>query len=472
MNLSVQLAIAVWMSAAAAACLLLPGRKSILAGFISGTLFLPVAGLPVTGLKSKVLIICATIFVASFVNAPSRWLSFRPKVADIPMLVFCVWPFVSAMENGLGWYDATSAVLESSIAFGVPYLVGRIYFADRSGIELLAVGIVLGALAYVPFCLWEVRFSPQLHRLVYGFYQHSFAETIRFGGFRPIVFMDHGLMVGMWMTAGSLLALWLWRSGAVSHLLGIPTWSIAAVLCATSVLCKSLGALVLLGIGLVVFLLLRQTRSAFPVICLILVVPLYLGSRISGAWSGEELATITAGVGSEDRAGSLRFRLRNEDLLVRRALERPVAGWGRWGRFLVRDESGSAISVPDGFWVIALGQTGLVGLIVFAGALLLPVVRLARRIPARMWTQGRLAAAGGVATLLSLYMIDSIINGMINPVFFLVTGAVTYPAPSASRLAPVPPPGDRPHPPRSAVVPRFARPLRWRKARASPQRSP
>jgi hypothetical protein len=472
MNLSVYVAIAVWMSAAAAACIFLHRRKTILSGFISGVLFLPVAGLPFTGLTSKNLIVCATIFVASFVGAPSRWLQFRPKLVDVPMLVFCVWPFFSSMENGLGWYDATSAVLESSIAFGMPYLVGRIYFADGSGIELLAGGIVLGALAYVPFCLWEARFSPQLHRLVYGVHQHSFAQTIRFGGFRPVVFMDHGLMVGMWMSAGSLLAVWLWRSGAVSHFLGVPAWSIAAMLCATSLICKSFGALVLLGIGVIVLLLARQTRSAIPLVCLVLVVPLYLGSRISGVWSGEELATISAQIGNAERGESLRFRLHNEDLLVRRAMERPVAGWGRWGRFLVRDDAGSAITVPDGFWIIALGQTGLVGLIAFVCVLLLPVARLARRTPARLWAEGRLAAAGGIAALLSLYMIDSILNGMINPVFFLAAGAVTDPAPSANRLAPVLPPADRPHRPQSRMNPRPARLLRLRTTRASPQRSP
>src|ERR1700682_6114607 len=99
MNLIVYVTIAAWMLAAAAACMLLPGRKTILVGFISGTLFLPVAGLPFTGLKSKLLIVCATILVASFLREPWRWLRFRPKLVDVPILAFCVLPFFSSMAN-------------------------------------------------------------------------------------------------------------------------------------------------------------------------------------------------------------------------------------------------------------------------------------------------------------------------------------------------------------------------------------
>ena len=59
---------------------------------------------------------------------------------------------------------------------------------------------VLGGLIYVPLCLFEVRMSPQLHNMVYGFAQHSFGQTVRGGGWRPMVFMQHGLAVGLFMS--------------------------------------------------------------------------------------------------------------------------------------------------------------------------------------------------------------------------------------------------------------------------------
>ena len=103
----------------------------------------------------------------------------------------------------------------------LPYLIGRIYFSDAAGLRELAVGIFIGGLVYIPFCLYEIRLSPQLHRIVYGYHAHSFAQTYRFGGWRPTVFMDHGLMVGLWMAMSCLAGIWLYVSGTLRSIRGI-----------------------------------------------------------------------------------------------------------------------------------------------------------------------------------------------------------------------------------------------------------
>ena len=43
--------------------------------------------------------------------------------------------------------------------------------------------------------LVEVRLSPQINTWIYGFFQHDFIQMMRYGGFRPIVFLPHGLWV-------------------------------------------------------------------------------------------------------------------------------------------------------------------------------------------------------------------------------------------------------------------------------------
>jgi len=98
-------------------------------------------------------------------------------------------------------YDGFSEIVRAFIGWGLPYLIGRVYFNDLESLQELAVGIFIGGLIYIPFCWFEVRFSPQLHKWVYGFRQHSFIQNVRDGGYRPMVFMQHGLMVGMWMGA-------------------------------------------------------------------------------------------------------------------------------------------------------------------------------------------------------------------------------------------------------------------------------
>ncbi len=113
------------------------------------------------------------------------------------MVIWCLCAFASSISNGLGIYDGIAASLVRIVTYGVPYLIGRIYLNNLNGMRQLAIGIFLGGLIYVPFCLLEVAISPQIHRMVYGYHGiREFGQAIRYGGFRPNVFMQHGLSVG------------------------------------------------------------------------------------------------------------------------------------------------------------------------------------------------------------------------------------------------------------------------------------
>ena len=90
--------------------------------------------------------------------------------------------------------------------------MGRAYFGDFKGLRELATVLFIGGLIYIPLCLYEIRMSPQLHNTIYGFYQHDFVQTMRAGGWRPTVFLQHGLAVGLFMSVTSLIGAWLWYS--------------------------------------------------------------------------------------------------------------------------------------------------------------------------------------------------------------------------------------------------------------------
>ena len=115
------------------------------------------------------------------------------------------------------------------------------------------------ALVYVPLCLWEIRMSPQLHRQLYGFHTfENFGFAVRWGGYRPTVFMQFGLMVGTFMGTGALVAYWLWRTRSGRKLLGLSMGQVAVVLAVTTVLVKSTGSIILLAVGIG---LLEATRA-------------------------------------------------------------------------------------------------------------------------------------------------------------------------------------------------------------------
>ncbi len=146
--------------------------------------------------------------------------------------------------------------------------------------------------------------SPQLHYMVYGFYQHDFAQTIRMGGWRPTVFMEHGLMVGMWMSMAALIGVWLWWTGAVKEIGPVPMWVLTPILVVTAVLCKSTGALVLLSAGLVALACIKWFGFRGLLYVLIAVTPLYCVVRATKIWDGSQLRCVTrASLANEPQGG-------------------------------------------------------------------------------------------------------------------------------------------------------------------------
>jgi hypothetical protein len=423
-------------------------RVAVLAAFLSGYLFLPQGEMKVPGilpdLDRNVVVHCGVLLaIAAF--DPRRLTRLRPMLIDLPVLLWCGVPLFSSMDNGLGFYDGLSGIMQRSIQYGIPYAIGRAYFADLPGLRQLAYAVVIGGLIYVPLCLFEVRMSPKLHLMLYGYHPHLFSSTVRLGGWRPMVFQGGGLALGMWMASASLLGVWLVLSGAVKKRQRTLVVPLVFALFVTTLLCKSLGSLVLLGTGLAALVAARSLGRAWPVLVLTLVPPTYVTLRASELWTGETAVAAVAEHVSPQRAQSLQFRFDNEAVLARKALERPLLGWGGYGRAQVADEDGKKRTIIDGLWIFALGENGMVGLLALGALFLLPVAQVCARAPAWVRTD---PAAIGLATLVALWAIDSLLNAMFNPFAILALSGVSGLAALARRPAP-------------ALAPAPARRLAW-----------
>lgn len=424
-TIAVPIALIGWVPLALVLFALLPPRRALLATYIGGWLFLPLAGYEIKGLpdydKVTATNLAALLGVLAFNTGAV--LRFRPRWIDLPMAVFCLCPIASSLSNELGLYDGLSAAFRQTVTWGIPYFFGRIYFQDFGALKDLAAGIVIGGLVYVPFCLWEIRMSPQLHRMIYGFATGAWFEKERLGGYRPTVFMQTGLAVGMWMAAAGLVAAALAMSRSVRHMRGVPTSWLAVGLVGITVLCKSLGAisLMLVGLAAVVWAVWRGAR--WHLLALAATVPLYIVGRMSETIESASLIGIAERVFSEDRVTSLAARFRQEEMLGRKAFEKPLWGWGGWRRAMVVDEDGrQALRGWDSLWIITFGERGLTGLISIFAVLLAPMVLLVLR-------SGRLGGGdrgvvAGLAVVVVLWAIDNLFNAMLNPVFVCASGAL------------------------------------------------
>jgi hypothetical protein len=286
----------------------------------------------------------------------------------------------------------------------------------------LAVGIVVGGMIWILPCLFEIRMSPMLLSTVYGINRF---EGQRLGNWRPFVFFSTGLELGMWMTASSLVALWLWRCGALTQFSRYPlgTW-LLPVLVITTFFCRATGAFALLIVGLMILWLCTKFGSKLLFCALLLVPPLYYTVRIPNYWTGTDLVKFIETYIDHERAGSLGYRFECENLLAKRAMLQPFWGWGGWARNRVFDETGRDIAPTDGLWICYLGSYGCVGLLTWTTMMLLPSWLFMFRFPSRQWRDPTVAPMAAMATLLGLYVIDSLANGFLNLSYVVATGGL------------------------------------------------
>jgi hypothetical protein len=278
------------------------------------------------------------------------------------------------------WYDGVSAAIRDFLDVGVPLLLGRVFLRTGRDLRDLMSILVTGGLLYSLPELWELRMSPMLHHNLYGFHARwDWLQNIRMGGYRPTVFMGHGLVVGFFMFISTTCAVALWRSGRRA-MFGIPMGVIVAYLFGMLVLCKAAAALIYGAVGFVVISYLSIKNQLRVSVVLALLVVTYPATRLAHIFPTDALLSAARMFGAE-RADSLQFRFDNEDILLIKAEERPWFGWGGFGRERVYDsDTGKDIVIQDGHWIPLFGRHGVVGFICYYVLLLMPVFVAWRRM--------------------------------------------------------------------------------------------
>jgi hypothetical protein len=362
-----------------------------------------------------------TCFFSTLLFDAGRFRNLRPQLSDLPMVMWCLSPGLSSLSNSLGAYDATKAVVYQTIVWGGIYLLGRLYFTNRASLFDLARYIVYGCLVYMPLCLFEFRFSPQLHLNLYGFHQHEFQQSIRSVGYRPMVFLQHGLMASMWMGMGAFLCGVLTKAKQMPSILGVPPLMWTLALTGTFFIMQSYGAIALFVGAWFILWLTTSMRSRFALIALVLLPTLWAGLRTTGVVPTQPLVQAASAV-SPERAVSLGSRLGAEDDLIRHVQRRMVFGWSAWGRDRYIDDRAVVI---DGLWVLTLSRNGLFGLMSLLLVWMVPCVSVLRRFRADDWRQdSSVLVLGAFTIIVAISMVDNLLNAMLILPFLLLLGAL------------------------------------------------
>jgi hypothetical protein len=415
-----------------------PPRRAALIGFLAGWMFLPVAAYRIQGLPdyTKTFAVGVAVLLGIAIFDFRGLVSVRPALADIPILLFCVSPFFSAISGGLGVHEGLSVVFNQALMWGIPWAAGVLYFRTLAGLRELAVGIFCAGLIYVPLCLFEILMGPRLHLWIYGFAQGPLTRiAMRFGGWRPTVFMNAGLAVALWMAAASVVGIWIWKTRLLPSFHGVKMAWLAAVLALTTIGLKSVNGWLLLLLGVILLLTAWRWRTSALVYVMILLALAYVVVSATGAWSREQLLPPISRILTPDRAQSLGYRFLNEAVLARNAREHPFLGWGRTAAafedrnheiFAFGDRKAKAYAVIDSLWIGVFTCFGAIGLAGLFGMLLLPVTLAVWRFPAARWGEAKVAPVAALAVILLLYTFDNLVNSFPNPAFMLIAGGLAH----------------------------------------------
>lgn len=407
----------------------LPSYKAVAIALLGSLLFLPMDKLAVPLiLYDKVTATGIGIVMSMIVMDGERLAEYPWGAMDLPLFFWLLSGFLASITNGLGAKDGVQEAFNAFTIWGAPFMAGRLYFSRPGAQSWLCSLFFLAGLVYIPFVVFELVMSPQAHRIVYGYMQHDFSQVIRGGGYRPMVFMEHGILLGTFMCMSALVGIWctwtkvfpkkMWRVGG-------GMWGWVLLLVGAAVACKSFAAVGLMVIGTFLLFSAVILRTRILIICLLLIPVFYISTRTFGTWDGQNLVDLVAEKFSEDRSLSLKFRLDNELILIDKAMERPLLGWGGWGRSRVYDEeTGEDLSTTDGFWIITLGRWGILGLSSVFALILLPTIRFLILFPPRRWKEPNVAPGVVLSLIPLLFLVDCTLNAMVNPVYLLFAGGV------------------------------------------------
>ena len=436
------LALFIWIPLSVAFCLRFPLRIAFLLIFIGGWAVLPAAHytpspdpfpywILSTSLATDYFVTKATVtgFAALlclilFDRQTIR--RFRLMLWDLPMLLWCMVPILSGIANALPIVDMLRSETYQLLAWGVPYLIGRLYFSDTGALRLAAQAFVVAGLLYVPICFIEIWKGPQFYAHIYGYLPYRWTGAHRYFGFRPIGLLENGNQLGIWMATSALIATWLWAKQIIDRVLGIPISLVALILLVTTVLCQSAGSILLL-FALLPFVFV--SHRSFPRAIAIFIaagIIIFAGFRLSNVVSLRNLvrhnaaAHATALFLKNIGKGSLGWRLSEDERHVSIALARPILGYGEW------DWWRRGTLRPWGLWLLGFGMYGIFGLAALEALQLLPVIRaiwfpLARSDIEYLNLRHALAAA------ILISAVDNLLNSsMILPLLLIMGGMSTW----------------------------------------------
>lgn len=428
---------------------------AVITVYLGAMMFLPevtlldLPGLPGLGKREIAAVAC---ILGCLLRARSKMRKAKPfRGVDLLFVLFTLGAVGTSMTNtdelvygptrlpALTTYESFSIIFNDLLTVFIPFFLGRALFTTSKELKTALSALTIAGVIYTPFLAVELVMSPQLHNWIYGFHQHDFIQTLRGGGYRPMVFMAHGLAVALFMVWAVMAGITLVKAKRPAG--PIPSVAATPYVFAFLVACKSLGAAVYAFVLAPAMMMFRPKALVRIATFFAIVVFSYPILRATDIFPDRALVSF-AYAASGDRAASLDYRFNMENMLSAKARERPVFGWGRFRRNMVFNPWGGEASVSDGMWIIIYGIRGGWGFVTHFALYLSGIFLLRKRLKKVQAMEDKTMLAG-LALIVGLSGVDLIPNALFNTIEYLFCG-ILYGATKAISSEPPAQPAQQP----------------------------
>ena len=390
-----EIALVLWMLTSLVLFALLSPLRAFILTYVVGMLFLPVelhSGIDYVGsivisqsLHIDKLAACniGAIF-GTIIFAPHVVTRFRVHWVDGIYMLVVAGVFITSMTNGLGAKDGLSNGVDNLRAFLPVILLTRMHVTSAGDLYQVMRAVIGGALVYSLICVGEFRFAPQLHKIVYGYFQHDFEQFMRYDHFRPVGFFRHAIELSFFMGTSAALATWLWYKGMLKEMWGIiPGWAVVCVLVVGLVCTLTFSGYAALLICCTVFGVGQLLRTRW----LMAVLPVLAIAWMAGRYFNViDASMLLQGAKFLDpnRSESLEYRLDSERLNLAAVSDSIFFGKSATNAIAVADD-GRVVMAVDAWWLVTLTFFGIVGLggwyLVWSAGLITAFLRWGRLTP-------------------------------------------------------------------------------------------
>jgi hypothetical protein len=373
-----------------------------------------------------------------------------PRWFDLPMIAWCAVPFASVLANGRPPAEGLAQIRHLALAWGVPYAVGRLAFLSEPALQRFARAWVVAGLAYLPFCAVEFIAGPVWYHLIYGGHTYRYSGALRRVGHRPLVLLEHGNQLGIWMATAAVAACWLWATGHRGPLrfgrLSLPALAPPVVLVVACLVCQSHTSIVLMLLALLPLALRGHLGRVGRGLVLGGIGLIGLAALGGVAWvvvnSGgnprQAARSLFHGVGKS----SFTWRMARIEEQVPNLAAHPLLGRGTADWSGLTPDGTFSDPVAVSLWVLAAGMYGAIGLAAVVGVLHLPLAAAVARLRHLDWDGPRCGGISAAVAILAVSIADLTMNScLLMPVLIAAGGLASWAfGPTRGQASPPPTP--------------------------------